>query len=123
MMSQRKDAFSGDNLGWRLETIVLTQLLRKCNVEGWDVYYMLERSGECDFIICKGDDVLQAVQVSYDISSPKTKQRELNGAIMAAKATGCNNLLLLTDHDYDEIDKDGFHITVRPVYDWSVDIG
>lgn len=123
MMNQRKDAFSGDNLGWRLETIVLAQLLRKCNTEGWDVYYMLERSGECDFIICKGDDVLQAVQVSYDISSPKTKQRELNGAIMVAKSTGCNNLLLLTDHDYDEIDKDGFHIIVRPVYDWSVDIG
>lgn len=66
---------------------------------------MLERSGECDFIICKGDGVLQAVQVSYDISSPKTKQRELNRAIMAAKATGCKNLLLFTDHDYDEIDR------------------
>ena len=42
---------------------------------------------------------------------------------MAAKATGCKNLLLLTDHDYDEIDQEGFHITVRPVYDWSIDVG
>jgi predicted AAA+ superfamily ATPase len=84
---------------------------------------MRERSGECDFIICKGDGVLQAVQVSYDISSPKTKQRELNRAIMAAKATGCKNLLLLTDHDYDEIDQDGFQIIGRPVYDWSIDVG
>ena len=123
MMNQRKDSFSGDNLGWRLETIVLAQLLRKCNVEGWDVYYMIERSGECDFVICNGDDVLQAIQVSYDISSSKTKRRELNGLIMAAKATGCKNLLLLTDHVYDEIEQKGFHITVRPVYDWSIDVG
>ena len=92
-------------------------------MEGWDVYYMIERSGKCDFVICNGDDVLQAIQVSYDISSSKTKRRELNGLIMAANATGCKNLLLLTDHDYDEIDQEGFHITVRPVYDWSIDVG
>lgn len=123
MMNQRKDTFSSNNLGWRLETIVLAQLLRKCNMEGWDIYYILERSGECDFIICKGDNVLQAIQVSYDISSPKTRQREIKGALMAAKATGCNNLLILTDHDYEEIEHNGFHITVRPVYDWSIEIG
>ena len=123
MMNRRKDAFSGDNLGWRLETIVLAQLLRKCNVEGWDVYYMIERSGECDFIVCKGDEVLQAVQVSYDIATSKTRQREINGALMAAKATGCKNLLLLTDHEYEEIDLDGFHIKVQPVYDWSIEVG
>lgn len=123
MMNQRKEAFSGDNLGWRLETIVLAQLLRKCKVEGWDLYYMLERSGECDFIVCKGDNVLQAVQVSYDISAPRTRQREINGALMAAKATGCKNLLLLTDHNYEEIEQDGFHIKVQPVYDWSLSMG
>ncbi|MBR6971778.1 MAG: ATP-binding protein, partial [Bacteroidales bacterium] len=123
MMNQRKDAFSGDNLGWRLETIVLAQLLRKCKVEGWDLYYMLERSGECDFIVCKGDNVLQAVQVSYDISAPKTRRREINGALMAAKATGCKNLLLLTDHNYEEIEQAGFHIKVQPVYDWSLSMG
>ena len=67
--------------------------------------------------------MLQAIQVSYDISSPKTRKREINGVLMAAKLTGCKNLLLLTDHDYEEIDQDGFHIKVQPVYDWSIELG
>ena len=118
LMNQREDAFSGNNLGWRLETVVLIHLLRKCRNEGWDVYYLKDRSGECDFIVCNGNRVLQCIQVSYDISSEKTRKREINGLLFAHKQTKCENLLLLTDHNYEELDKDGLHILVQPVYDW-----
>ena len=121
MMSERENAFAGENLGHRLETIVLVHLMRRCKIEGLDVYYLNERYGECDFVVCKGGKVLQAIQVSYDISSPKTKRREINGLLMAARVTGCKNLLLLTDHDYEEIDEAGFHIKVQPVFNWSID--
>ena len=122
MMSERENAFAGENLGHRLETIVLGQLVRHCKMGGMDVYYMNERNWECDFVLCKNNKVLQAIQVSYDISAPKTRKREINGLLMAAKATGCQDLLLLTDHDFEEIDTDGLHISVRPVYDWSVSL-
>lgn len=120
MMNQRENAFAGENLGWRLETIVLIQLLRKCKQNGWDLYYLNERSGECDFIVCAGNNVLQAVQVSYDVSSVKTLKRELNGLLLANRQTKCENLLLLTDHESADIEKDGHHIIVRPVYEWSI---
>ena len=119
MMDKRENAFAGENLGWRLETIVLVQLLRKCKANGWDIYYLAERSSECDFLICDGNSVLKAIQVSYDINSEKTLKREINGLVAAAKITGCKNLLLLTDHDYGEIDRDGMNIRIRPVYDWA----
>ena len=73
MMDQRDNAFAGENLGHRLETIVLIHLMRKCKIEGLDVYYLSDRSGECDFIVCRGNTVIQAVQVSYDISAKKTR--------------------------------------------------
>lgn len=120
MMNQRENAFAGDNLGWRLETIVLIHLIRKCQYEGWDVYYLKERSGECDFVVCDGGRVLQCIQVSYDISSDKTLKREVNGLLLANRQTKCENLLLLTDHKFDDIEKDGHHILVRPVYEWSI---
>ena len=120
LMNRRENAFVGDNLGWRLETIVLIQLLRKCKANGWDVYYLNERSGECDFIVCDGNTVLQAIQVSYDISSEKTRKREINGLLLANKQTKCDNLLLLTDHEYGDIEEDGHRISIRPVYEWSV---
>ncbi len=119
MMNQRDNAFLGENLGWRLETIVLNHLVRKCKNEGWDIYYLSERSGECDFIVCNGNKVLQCIQVSYDISSEKTRKREIKGLLLAYEKTKCENLLLLTDHEYEELDKDGHHILIQPVYEWS----
>lgn len=120
MMNQRENAFAGENLGWRMETVVLSHLIRKCQYEGWDVYYLKDRSGECDFVVCDGNRVLQCIQVSYDISSGRTYKREVNGLLLANKHTKCENLLLLTDNEYDDIEKDGHHISIRPVYEWSV---
>lgn len=120
MMNQRENAFAGENLGWRLETIVLIQLLRKCKSNGWDLYYFNERSGECDFIVCDGNTVLQAIQVSYDMANEKTRKREINGLVLASKQTKCENLLLLTDHEYNNIEVQGHNISVRPVYEWSL---
>lgn len=118
LMNKRQDAFAGENLGWRLETIVYLDLLRRYKNEHKDIYYYRERNGECDFIVCDERKPILAVQVSYDISSPKTRKREIDGLLMVAKKTGCANLLLLTDHEYEDIDQDGFKIAVRPVYEY-----
>ena len=123
MMNQRDNAFAGENLGRRLETVVLVHLVRKCKMEGLDIYYLNERYGECDFVICKNNRVLQAIQVSYDISSEKTRKREINGLLLAAKLTGCNDLLLLTDHEYGTTEESDHSIKIQPVYDWSLELG
>ena len=122
LMNQRADAFAGDNLGWRLETVVLLHLMKRCKQNGWDLYYLKERSGECDFIVCSGKTVMQAIQVSYDTAAEKTRKREINGLLVANRQTQCENLLLLTDHEYGDMVKDGHRITIRPVYDWSISL-
>lgn len=122
LMNQRADAFAGDNLGWRLETVVLLHLMKRCKQNGWDLYYLKERSGECDFIVCSGKTVMQAIQVSYDTAAEKTRKREINGLWLANRQTQCENLLLLTDHEYGDMVKDGHRITIRPVYDWSISL-
>lgn len=119
LMNQRENAFAGENLGWRLETVVLSHLVRRCQHEGWDIYYLKERSAECDFIVCNGNRVLQCIQVSYDISSEKTRKREINGLLLANAQTKCENLLLLTDYEFSDIEKNGHRISVRPVYEWA----
>ncbi len=118
LMNKRSDAFAGENLGWRLETIVYLELIRRYKKSGLDIYYFADRSGECDFIVCENRKAIMAVQVSYDISSDKTRKREIAGLILAAKKTGCDNLLLLTDHEYEDVVKDGYSIAIRPVYDF-----
>lgn len=123
MMNQRDNAFAGENLGHRLETIVLIHLIRKCKTKGFDVYYLNDRSGECDFVVCQGNTVVQAIQVSYDISTDKTRKREIKGLDLAARQTGCSNLLLLTDNESSTIEDSGHTIKVQPVYDWCLELG
>lgn len=118
LMNKRSDAFAGENLGWRLETIVYMELLRRYKSQGLDLYYFQDRSGECDFVVCENRKAILAVQVSYDISSDKTRKREISGLILAARKTGCKNLLLLTDHTDEDIVHDDYNIAIRPVFDY-----
>lgn len=121
LMNQRSDAFAGENLGWRLETVVYIELLRRCRRKGLDIYYYSERYGECDFVVCQGNHAIEAVQVSYDILNAKTRKREIAGLLLAAKKTGCRKLLLVTDHQYEDIEEGGYKIHVRPVYEYLLE--
>lgn len=120
LMNNRQNAFAGENFGWRLETIIYIELLRRYKNQGYDIYYYSETSGECDFVICQGKTVYQLIQVSYDISSPKTLKREINGLLLAAKKTGCTNLLLITNYDDYSITKENQNISVISAYSWLV---
>lgn len=120
LMNKRADAFAGNNLGWRLETIVYMELLRKYKRQGLDIYYFSNRYGECDFVVCEERKAVLAVQVSYNISSEKTRKREIAGLLLAARNTGCEKLLLLTDHNDEDVTHDGYTIAIRPVFDYML---
>ena len=117
-MDKRENAFSGENLGWRLETIVYLELLRRKAGTENDIYYFQGRSAEADFVVCDGNKTLAVYQVSYDISNEKTRKREIKGCIAGAKATKCDNIFLITDHDSEIIEEDGYTIQVIPIWEW-----
>ena len=117
-MDKRENAFSGENLGWRLETIVYLELLRRKAGTENDIYYFQSRNAEADFVVCDGNKTLAVYQVSYDISNEKTRKREIRGCIAGAKTTKCENLFLITDHESETIEEDGYTIQVIPVWEW-----
>ena len=91
--------------------------LRKAGTE-YDIYYYQSRNAEADFVVCDGNKTLAVYQVSYDISNEKTRKREIKGCIAGAKATQCNNLFLITDHESENIKEEGYTIQVIPVWEW-----
>ena len=117
-MDKRENAFSGENLGWRLETIVYLELLRRKAGTENDIYYYQGRSAEADFVVCDGNKTLAVYQVSYDISNPKTRKREIKGCIAGAKATKCDNIYLITDNESEVIEEGGYTIQVVPIWEW-----
>ncbi|MCF0220624.1 MAG: ATP-binding protein [Muribaculaceae bacterium] len=117
-MDKRENAFAGDNLGWRLETIVYLELRRRYAAHGYDIYYHKEKSCETDFIVCNGNRTICIYQVSYDISKERTRQREIRGCLAGAKLTQCDNLYIITDHQRENITVDNKTIKVIPAYEW-----
>ena len=117
-MDKRQNALAQDNYGWRLETIVYLELRRRYSGSGYDIYYYKDKTAEADFVVCNNSKALAVYQVSYDISAEKTRKREIKGCIEGAKATKCNNLFLITDHEKEDIEEKGYKIAVRPAYEW-----
>ena len=119
LMDGRADAMAGENLGWRLESIVFVELLRRNRLLERDVYYYKDAQGyEADFVVCKGSKVEEIYQVCYDMSKEKTRTREIRGLLTASKHTGCNNLFLITDTQREDLTADGRNIKILPAYEW-----
>lgn len=122
-MNKRENALSGENLGWRLETIVYLELRRRIRSAGEDIYYFNNGSVEADFVVCDGNRVVGIYQVAYDIENQKTRRREINGAVIAAKSTKCDNVYILTALQSETIVHEGVTIKVMPVWEWIVKEG
>lgn len=119
-VTERKDSLATSNLGWRLENIVFIELLRRFRPTYTDIFYYKDRLCEVDFVIAKNGNVEQLIQVSYDISAPKTLMRELNGLIKAANKFNCENLLLINMDADKVVEKDGHKIRVVPAAEWLI---
>ncbi len=57
---------------------------------------------EIDFVIRKGAKVEQLIQVCYDMTSEKTRKRELDALVEAAEELSCDNLLVITNNQQEE---------------------
>lgn len=110
-----------DNLGHLLENQVFVELMRR----GYDTdktmfYYRSRNDKEVDFVLRNGTHIDCLVQVCYDMSSPKTENREVDSLIECASELSCNNLVVVTNDKERTIEKDGYRIDVVPVSKWSV---
>ena len=121
-VTDREDNFSLENLGWKLENIVCIELMRRYKPLFCDIFYYKETSSsQVDFVIAKNGNVQELIQVSYDISTEKTRNREIRGLKNAAKKLKCNNLTLVTFEEHETIEEDGCTINVIPATKWLLD--
>ena len=122
-ISNRTNTFSTENLGWRLENAVFVELLRRAGKRFADVFYYRDRSFEVDFLVAKNGVVEELYQVCYDITNEKTRKREINALLQAAKMFHCNHLTLLTFDAQETITQDGFTIYIQSASQWLLGKG
>ena len=102
-------------IGRTIENIVFIELKRR----GLEVYYWKDKKGrECDFLIKKGRAITEAVQVSSNISTMDTRDREITGAIAAAEEFGLKEVKILTTEDLGSETVKWIKIQYIPIWRW-----
>jgi len=95
------------------ENQVFVELLRRGYVPGQTLFYYRTRNDkEIDFVTRKGAKVEQLIQVCYDMSSKKTRKRELNALVEAAEELHCDNILVITNSQEEKVEWKDRNISV-----------
>jgi predicted AAA+ superfamily ATPase len=117
-VTDHSDVLQTDSWGWRLENVVCIELLRRFHHQYAEVFYYKDNAFEIDFLVAKNGVVQELIQVSYQIASEKTRQREINGLVQGAKKFNCGKLTLITFSTEEVIEKDNEIINVVPATKW-----
>ena len=111
---------SNDN-GKNLENTVFMELYRRRMPSDKISYY--QEKTECDFVIQREDRVMQLIQVTWSMTDDETRKREIKGLLEASSATGCDNLLIITDDEKNSLEVDGKKVNVVPAWKWLLNKG
>ena len=104
--------FSEDR-GRLLENLVFIELKRR----GEEIYYHRDKK-ECDFIVRKGGEIVEAIQVCKAMGDIDTRKREIEGLLDACKSYGLNKGIILTEDQEETLKENGVEIKVLPVWKW-----
>lgn len=102
-----------DNFGVQLENLVHLEMRRR----GKDVFYY-DGTKECDFLVRKGTQIVEAFQVTLTVSDSETRKREISGLVEAMETYSLTEGVILTMEDKETINENGKTIKILPVWEW-----
>ncbi|HRZ43357.1 MAG TPA: ATP-binding protein [Bacteroidales bacterium] len=110
------------NLGHLLENMILVELMRRGNQPGFELFYHRTKNNkEIDFLVRQGHLMYQLIQVCFDLSSLKTRKRELSALTEASVELRTNNLLIITWNHEEIIPVQDTTIRVIPAWKWLLE--
>ncbi len=110
-----------DNIGRLMEVIVYLELQRRKSYDKNKVeifYWQNYQDQEVDFVIKKGAKIRQLIQVSHNLDNEMTKKREIRSLLKGSKELRCDELVIITRNDENEIVVDNKKIKVVPIWKW-----
>lgn len=114
-----KMAFSfSENIGRLYENCVFIELKRR----GKDIYFWKDKSNnEVDFLITEKNKVTSLMQVSYDLSNPKTKEREAKALLSGLTEFKLKEGIIITKDIEKEEKIENKTIKFIPLWKWLLE--
>lgn len=111
IIDQNAFGFS-ENKGRMLENMVFIELKRRA----LEIYYHKDKY-ECDFVINRGNKIIMAIQVCYQLDTDN-QDRETNGLLDALRSYNLSEGTILTLDQEDMVNIEGKTILIMPVWKW-----
>jgi len=94
---------------YQTQSLFLIETLRKFLALQIEMYYHSQQH-ECDFVIKEKNRIVEAIQISWSVYNPSTREREIEGLLEALTCYKLREGLILTDDEEDEFTiKDFYH--------------
>lgn len=106
-----------ENLGHLAENLVAGGLLRaKYRDQNFDFFYWKdERENEVDFLLKNGQEISEAIQVCWDFTTEKTREREIKALVRGMRVFGLKQGTILTAGEEGKIKVDDLQINISPL--------
>lgn len=102
-----------------LENLVFIELVRRGFKPNMDLFYYQTRSGaEVDFLLRRSSKNLELIQVAQNLSSLKTREREIHALRQGAEELKLGRLTVITLDTEEKIREGGTEIRVVPCRTW-----
>ncbi|MFH0925726.1 MAG: ATP-binding protein [bacterium] len=106
-----------ETIGHLYENLVYIELKRR----GLDIFYWKSKKGrEVDFVIKKGLEITEAIQVSRSLLDKRTKEREIRALLEAKEELKPSRLTIITEDEEGEETVDDTKIKVLPLWKWLI---
>lgn len=108
--------------GKLMENLVFMELVKRGNQPNRGLFYYKTRNDrEIDFVVKKGIEILELVQVCYESINQSVENREAKTLLEASDELKVDTLTVLTWNEEREVKKDGKTIQFKPLWKWLLD--
>jgi len=107
------------NTGKLMENLVFIELVKQGKQPSRELFYYKTRNDrEIDFVLKNGYEVVELIQVCYDLTEPDVEQREIKALVEAGKELNVSRLTVLTWNEKRIVKKDSSVIQLKPLWEW-----
>jgi hypothetical protein len=110
------------NTGKLMENLVFTELVKRGNEFNREIFYYRTRNDrEVDFVVKKGVEIVELIQVCYEVNNKDIEQREVKALVEAGKELNVIKLSVLTWNEKRIVEKNGLTIYFKPLWEWLLE--
>jgi len=110
--------FSAD-MGRLMENLVFIEILRRGYKLNTELFYYKNGGGnEVDFLLKKGPEIEQLIQVCYSTENAHTRKREITALVRASEKLNCGELRVITWDEEGREKIKGKEVVFVPLWKW-----